>query len=97
MFVPLLCVRYLKYVVLKFISSREDESSQLVRALSTLLEFSPQEEKYVKDYLDYKVRQTHFTCTSILLIRVSFSVVVKPFYPYLSECLLALWSSHFTL
>ncbi len=42
-------------MVLKFISSRDEESSQLVRAISTLLEFSPQEEKYVKEYLEYKV------------------------------------------
>lgn len=28
---------------------------QLVRAMSTLLEFNPQEEQHVKDYLEYRV------------------------------------------
>lgn len=47
--------QYLKHVVMKFICSREDEALQLIRAISTLLEFSPQEEQHVKQYLDYKV------------------------------------------
>jgi hypothetical protein len=51
------CHRYLKHVVMKFICSREDEALQLVRAISVLLELSPQEEKHIKEYLDYKVRQ----------------------------------------
>ena len=50
------CRRYLKHVVMKFICSREDEALQLVRAISVLLELSPQEEKHIKEYLDYKVR-----------------------------------------
>ena len=49
--------RYLKHVVMKFICSREDEALQLVRAISVLLELSPQEEKHIKEYLDYKVRE----------------------------------------
>ena len=40
---------------MKFICSREDEALQLVRAISVLLELSPQEEKHIKEYLDYKV------------------------------------------
>ena len=42
---------------MKFICSREDEALQLVRAISVLLELSPQEEKHIKEYLDYKVRE----------------------------------------
>lgn len=47
--------QYLKHVVIKFMCSREDDALQLIRAVSTLLEFSPQEEEHVKSYLDYKV------------------------------------------
>lgn len=47
--------QYLKHVVIKFICSREDEALQLIRAISTLLEFSPQEEQHVKQFLNYKV------------------------------------------
>lgn len=49
------CHRYLKHVVMKFICSREDEASQLIRAISVLLELTPQEERHIKEYLDYKV------------------------------------------
>ena len=47
--------QYLKHVVIKFLCSREDEALQLIRAISTLLEFSPQEEEHVKNYLSYRV------------------------------------------
>lgn len=47
--------QYLKHVVIKFVCSREDEALQLIRAISTLLEFSPQEEEHVRQYLNYKV------------------------------------------
>lgn len=47
--------QYLKHVVMKFICSPEDEALQLIRAVSTLLEFSPQEEQHVKQHLNYKV------------------------------------------
>ena len=47
--------QYLKHVVIKFICSREDEALQLIRAISTLLEFNSHEEDYVKRYLNYKV------------------------------------------
>jgi hypothetical protein len=40
---------------MKFVCSREDEALQLMRALSTLLELTPQEEQHVKKYLNYKV------------------------------------------
>ena len=49
------CLRYLKHVVMKFICSSEVEALQLVRAISVLLELSPQEERHIKEYLDYKV------------------------------------------
>ena len=49
------CHGYLKHVVMKFICSREDEASQLIRAISVLLELTPQEERHIKEYLDYKV------------------------------------------
>ena len=47
--------KYLKHVVIKFMCSREDEALQLIRAVSTLLEFTQQEEEHVKRYLNYKV------------------------------------------
>ena len=49
------CHRYLKHVVMKFICSRGDEALQLVRAISVLLELTPEEERHIKEYLDYKV------------------------------------------
>ena len=53
--------QYLKHVVIKFVCSREDEALQLIRAISTLLEFSPQEEKHVRRYLNYKVLPSQVT------------------------------------
>lgn len=53
--VPDVNFQYLKHVVIKFLCSREDEALQLIRAISTLLEFSPQEEEHVKNYLSYRV------------------------------------------
>ncbi len=47
--------QYLKHVVIKFMCSHEDEALQLIRAVATLLEFSPQEEEHVKGYLNYRV------------------------------------------
>lgn len=47
--------QYLKHVVIKFMCSREDEALQLIRAVSTLLEFTQQEEEHIKSYLNYKV------------------------------------------
>ena len=46
--------QYLKNVVIKFICSREEEALQLICALSTLLELSPQEVDHIKRYLEYK-------------------------------------------
>ncbi|XP_015681613.1 golgin subfamily A member 1 [Protobothrops mucrosquamatus] len=46
---------YLKHVVLKFMSSRESEALHLIKALSVLLSFSPEEENMVKETLEYKM------------------------------------------
>ncbi|XP_015743497.1 golgin subfamily A member 1 isoform X2 [Python bivittatus] len=46
---------YLKHVVLKFMSCRESEALHLIKALSVLLNFSPEEENMVKETLEYKM------------------------------------------
>ncbi|XP_053277654.1 golgin subfamily A member 1 isoform X2 [Pleuronectes platessa] len=46
---------YLKHVVLKFMSSREAEAYQLIRAVSVLLNFTRDEEDMVKQTLEYKM------------------------------------------
>ncbi|CAI8007031.1 Golgin subfamily A member 1 [Geodia barretti] len=48
-------IQYLKHVIIKFLCSREDEATQLIRAVATLLNFTTQEEQFVKDYFDYKM------------------------------------------
>uniref|UniRef100_A0AAY5KLV3 Golgin subfamily A member 1 n=1 Tax=Esox lucius TaxID=8010 RepID=A0AAY5KLV3_ESOLU len=46
---------YLKHVVLKFMSSREAEAFQLIKAVSVLLNFSREEEDMLKQTLEYKM------------------------------------------
>ncbi|XP_034025546.1 golgin subfamily A member 1 [Thalassophryne amazonica] len=46
---------YLKHVVLKFMSSREAEAYQLIRAVSVLLNFTHEEEDMLKQTLEYKM------------------------------------------
>ncbi|XP_040011483.1 golgin subfamily A member 1 isoform X4 [Xiphias gladius] len=46
---------YLKHVVLKFMSSREAEAYQLIRAVSVLLNFTREEEDLLKQTLEYKM------------------------------------------
>ncbi|KAJ6651906.1 hypothetical protein lerEdw1_015929 [Lerista edwardsae] len=46
---------YLKHVVLKFMSSRESEAFHLLKAVSVLLNFSPEEESMLKETLEYKM------------------------------------------
>ncbi|XP_076126914.1 golgin subfamily A member 1 isoform X1 [Alosa pseudoharengus] len=46
---------YLKHVVLKFMSCREAEAFHLIRAVSVLLHFSPEEEDMLKQTLEYKM------------------------------------------
>ncbi|CAF0950945.1 unnamed protein product [Adineta ricciae] len=47
--------KYLKHVVLKFMTSTEDEAIHLIRAVSTLLNFSADEERLLRETLDYKM------------------------------------------
>lgn len=68
--------QYLKHVVIKFVCSREDEALQLIRALSTLLKFSPQEEEHVKSYLNYKVILFHIVHTILLYYTILLDVMV---------------------
>ncbi|XP_072095998.1 golgin subfamily A member 1 isoform X4 [Mobula birostris] len=46
---------YLKHVLLKFMSVRESEAYQLVKAVSVLLNFTREEEKMLKESLEYKM------------------------------------------
>ncbi|XP_069022221.1 golgin subfamily A member 1 isoform X2 [Embiotoca jacksoni] len=46
---------YLRHVVLKFMSSREAEAYQLIRAVSVLLNFTREEEDMLKQTLEYKM------------------------------------------
>lgn len=46
---------YLKHVVLKFMSCRESEAFQLIKAVSVLLNFSQEEEGMLKETLEYKM------------------------------------------
>lgn len=47
-------VRYLRHVIFKFMISPELEARQMIKAVSTLLQFSNEEEKILQDYLDWK-------------------------------------------
>ncbi|XP_017051122.1 golgin subfamily A member 1 [Drosophila ficusphila] len=47
--------QYLKHVIVKFLTSREVEARHLVRAVSTLLQLTPDEEKLLHDTLNWKM------------------------------------------
>ncbi|CAF1050500.1 unnamed protein product, partial [Brachionus calyciflorus] len=47
--------KYLKHVIVKFLTSREYEALHLVKALSVLLNLSNDEEKIIKDTLEWKM------------------------------------------
>jgi len=47
--------KYLKHVVFKFLSSRDNEAFHLIKALSVLLNFSNDEEKVLKETLEWKM------------------------------------------
>ncbi|XP_052795275.1 golgin subfamily A member 1-like [Mya arenaria] len=47
--------QYLKHVVMKFMLSREHEAIQLIKAVSLLLRFSPEEQKLIRDTLEWKM------------------------------------------
>nr|XP_002125266.3 golgin subfamily A member 1-like [Ciona intestinalis] len=46
--------KYLKHVVLRFLSCGQSEAQPLIKAISTILRFTPEEEKLVKDVLEYR-------------------------------------------
>lgn len=77
--------QYLKHVVIKFMCSREDEALQLIRAVATLLEFSPQEEEHIRGYLNYKVSLYYTGDRTIhnCAIQMSwFGVLPPPLFPH---------------
>lgn len=47
--------KYLKHVIIKFLTSREYEAQHLIRAVATLLKFSPEEEKLLQDTIDWRM------------------------------------------
>ncbi|KAH8245857.1 hypothetical protein KR038_005880 [Drosophila bunnanda] len=47
--------QYLKHVIVKFLTSREVEARHLVRAVSTLLQLTSEEEKLLHDTLNWKM------------------------------------------
>ncbi|KAF5298434.1 hypothetical protein FQR65_LT01213 [Abscondita terminalis] len=47
--------KYLKHVLIKFLTSREYEAQHLIRAVSTLLKLSPEEEQLLHDTLEWKM------------------------------------------
>ncbi|KAK9709586.1 GRIP domain [Popillia japonica] len=47
--------KYLKHVIIKFLTSREYEAQHLTRAVATLLKFSPEEEKLLHDTIEWKM------------------------------------------
>lgn len=47
--------KYLKHVIIKFLTSKEYEAQHLTRAVATLLKFSPEEEKLLNDTIEWKM------------------------------------------
>lgn len=48
-------LQYLKHVIIKFLTSRESEAVSLTKAVATLLHMSPEEEKLLRETLEYKM------------------------------------------
>ncbi|CAL4097368.1 unnamed protein product, partial [Meganyctiphanes norvegica] len=46
---------YLKHVIIKFLTSRESEAVRLTKAVATLLHMTPEEERLLRDTLDWKM------------------------------------------
>ncbi|KAH8029922.1 hypothetical protein HPB51_005721 [Rhipicephalus microplus] len=46
--------KYLKHVVFKFMTSKEDEAQHLIRAVSVLLRFTADEEQMIREHLEWK-------------------------------------------
>ncbi|XP_049959776.1 golgin subfamily A member 1 isoform X2 [Schistocerca serialis cubense] len=47
--------KYLKHVLMKFLTSREYEAQHLTRAVATLLHFTPEEERLLRETLEWKM------------------------------------------
>lgn len=47
--------QYLKHVLIKFLTSREYEAKHLTRAVATLLHFSPEEERLLRETVEWKM------------------------------------------
>ncbi|GLH10676.1 Golgin subfamily A member 1 [Gryllus bimaculatus] len=47
--------KYLKHVLIKFLTSREYEAQHLTRAVATLLKFTPEEERLLRETLEWKM------------------------------------------
>ncbi|KAL6259950.1 hypothetical protein P5V15_009859 [Pogonomyrmex californicus] len=47
--------KYLKHVLIKFLTSREYEALHLTRAVATLLHFTPEEERLLQETLEWKM------------------------------------------
>jgi golgin subfamily A protein 1 len=47
--------KYLKHVLIKFLISGDSEAQHLTRAVATLLRFSPEEERLLRDTLEWKM------------------------------------------
>nr|CAB3250165.1 golgin subfamily A member 1-like [Phallusia mammillata] len=63
-------IKYLKHVVLRFLSCGQSEAQQLVKAISMILKFTKDEENLVKEVLEYR--------TSWFGSRPSTKNVIKP-------------------
>ncbi|KAG1676670.1 Golgin subfamily A member 1 [Nymphon striatum] len=48
-------IQYLRHVVFKFMTSREYEAQQLIKAVSVLLKFTAEQENIIKETLDWKM------------------------------------------
>lgn len=46
--------KYLKHVVIKFLTSKDYEAQHLTKAISTVLKFTPEEEKLINDTIEWK-------------------------------------------
>ena len=48
-------LKYIRHVIIKFLTSPSVEARQMVRAISTILHFTDEEEKTLEDYLEWKM------------------------------------------
>merc|ERR1712062_222489 len=45
---------YLKHIVLRYITAKTEDREHLIKALSTILNFSPEDKKVISDFMVYK-------------------------------------------